>query len=215
MINLAIFDFDGTIVNTITDVALCFNQSLKENGFPEHPLEAFDGFVGGNLETVVSRMLPADSVTDENIDLVKLRYREIYSSSKKENTLPYEGVMDLLNKMKEDGWKLAINSNKGQKLLDDLTVELFPEGMFDSVVGYLETRPSKPDRYGVDLICKECNSKIENAIYIGDGMSDVKTAINAGIPCIFTEWGQGQLDGEYINVVSVKTIDELRECLYK
>ncbi|QFJ53941.1 HAD family hydrolase [Pseudobutyrivibrio xylanivorans] len=210
MAKIAIFDFDGTIVNTITDVALSFNKALETHGFPTHPMEAFDGFVGGNLETVVSRMLPKDAISDENIDKVKFTYREIYGTSPKENTKPYDGIMGLLQDLKDAGWKLAINTNKGQKLVDDLTAELFPEGMFDSVVGYLESRPSKPDPYGVKMICEECGGDISDAIYIGDGMSDVNTAINAGIPCVFVTWGQGDFDGDFDDVVSVSCVEGLR-----
>ncbi len=210
MTKVAIFDFDGTIVDTITDVALSFNLALKENGFNEHPLEAFDGFVGGNLETVVSRMLPKDSVSDANVDKVKNCYRRIYSTSSKENTRPYRGVMDLLSKLKENGWKLAINSNKGQVLLDGLVEKLFPQGFFDSVVGYIEDKPSKPDPFGVKQICKECGSPLDRAIYVGDGASDVLTAKAAGIPCIFVTWGQGKCDRDLYDRISfVDNVEEL------
>ncbi|MBE5910029.1 HAD family hydrolase [Pseudobutyrivibrio sp.] len=214
MSKVAIFDFDGTIVDTITDVALSFNKALKENGFPEHKIEAYDGFVGGNLETVVSRMLPKNCISEENIDRVKTSYRSIYSTSEKENTKPYPGIMDMLYLLKEQGWKLAINTNKGQVLVDQLDEKLFPENLFDSVVGYLETRPSKPDAFGVKMICEECGEEVSNAIYIGDGMSDVYTAQNASIPCIFVEWGQGALEnGVYDNVISVNTVSELQDRL--
>ncbi len=214
MNKVAIFDFDGTIVDTITDVALSFNEALRDNGFPEHSIEAYDGFVGGNLETVVSRMLPQTCVTEENIDKVKTRYRYIYSTSEKENTKPYPGIMDMLYKLKAEGWKLAINTNKGQMLVNQLDKKLFPKDMFDSVVGYLETRPSKPDAFGVNMICEECRVDATQAIYIGDGMSDVYTAKNANIPCLFVTWGQGALeDGAYDNTVSVDTVEELQNKL--
>jgi len=214
MSKVAIFDFDGTIVNTITDVALAFNQALKENGYPEHPMEAFDGFVGGNLETVVARMLPEDCIKDKNIDSVKFAYRRIYSESQKENTKPYDGIVELLEKLKKNGWKIAVNSNKGQQLLDELVAELFPKGYFDSVVGYLESRPSKPDACGVELIYADCCETAPIAIYVGDGMSDVRTAINAGIPCVFVNWGQGKLEEAYQeNVICVETIEELENVL--
>ncbi len=87
MRNLLIFDFDGTLIDTITDVGLCFNQALKQCDFPQHPLEKFSDFAGGNLETVVSKMLPQDRVTEENITAVKTRYREIYLK-KSEKKIP-------------------------------------------------------------------------------------------------------------------------------
>lgn len=214
MDKVAIFDFDGTIVDTITDVALSFNAALKENGFPEHTIEAYDGFVGGNLETVVSRMLPQNCVSEENIDNVKNCYRHIYSTSKKENTKPYPGVMDMLYDLRDRGWKLAINTNKGQVLVDQLNEQIFPEDMFDSVVGYLESRPSKPDAFGVNMICEECGVDVSGAIYVGDGMSDVNTAKNAQIPCVFVNWGQGALEnGAYDAVVSVDSVPKLHETL--
>lgn len=190
---LIVFDFDGTLVDTITDVGICFNEALSFCGLPQHPLQSFGKFAGGNLETVVSKMLPQGQVTEENITRVKTRYREVYMNSKKPNTHPYPGMRELLYDLKIQGVLLAVNSNKGQSLLDDMVASLFPQGLFDSVVGYLETRPSKPDPYGVEMITRECGCGINQTIYIGDGISDVQTAVNAGIPCVFVTWGQGDI----------------------
>lgn len=186
-----IFDCDGTIVDTITDVALSFNAALKQCGFPEHPVEAYGGFVGGNLETIVTRLLPQNARNDKNVDQVKTVYRAIYSQSSKPNTQPYEGVLPMLQRLKEDGFILSVNTNKGQALTDDLLGKLFPNDFFTSIVGYEETRPSKPDPYGVDMICSVCKCTRDDAVYIGDGRSDINTADNAGIPCVFVTWGQG------------------------
>lgn len=191
MKKLVIFDFDGTLVDTITDVGICFNQALAMCDFPQHPLERFADFAGGNLETVVSKMLPKNKVTEDNITAVKNIYRQLYLESKKINTRPYNGVTELLKELKRIGYKIAINSNKGQLLLDDMIGKLFDANLFDDVVGYLETRPSKPDPYGVYLICDHCGCKREETVYVGDGESDVETAANAGIHCIYVEWGQG------------------------
>ena len=179
MRTLVIFDFDGTLVNTITDVALCFNEALRQCGYPTHPLERFGRFVGGDLETVVSRMLPPEERRESAIDAVKTLYRQLYLQSEKPNTKPYPGVMELLREMKARGYKLAVNSNKGQVLLDDMVNKMFPTAFFDAVVGYQEGKPSKPEPYGVD------------AVYVGDGDSDVATAVRAEIPCVFVTWGQG------------------------
>lgn len=182
---------------------------------PQHPLEAFAGFAGGNLETVVSRMLSEDLCTNETIDAVKTVYRELYLNSDKPNTKVYPGIMALLQELKAQGYQLAVNSNKGQLLLDDMIKKLFPIDMFDAVVGYSEERPSKPDPYGVDLICQRCVRERHDAIYVGDGKSDILTAANAGIPCIFVQWGQGSVqDSMNAHVTqSVEHVWQLRQSL--
>lgn len=212
---LIIFDFDGTLVDTITDVGICFNQALKNCGLPQHPLERFSSFAGGNLETVVSKMLPADQVTQENIDRVKTCYRSLYLASSKPNSKPYEGMMELLQDLKKNGCKLAVNSNKGQVLLDDMTEKIFPARFFDSVVGYLESRPSKPDPAGVKLIAEQTGCSLEHAVYVGDGESDVQTAQNAGIPCVFVTWGQGSApdEGSAEWLQQAKNVEQLRQLL--
>ena len=214
MKKLFIFDFDGTVVDTITDVGLCFNEALRQNDLPQHPLKRFDSFVGGNLETVVSRMLPLGAVTEENITKVKTLYRSLYLASTKPNTKPYPGMMELLAGLKGAGALLAVNSNKGQQLLNDMVDKLFPAGFFDAVVGYQEDRPSKPDPYGVNMICKICGCT--DAVYIGDGKSDLDTAENAGIPCVLVLWGQGsKADREDPRAVArVNTTEELRMVLF-
>lgn len=191
MKKLIIFDFDGTAVDTITDVVSCFNAALEECGFYGYTVEGFSRYVGGDLETIVTNLLPEDARTSANIDRVKMLYRRFYLESVKPNTKPYPGMPELMQKLKLAGCKLAVNSNKGQLLLEDMVEKLFPFGFFDAVVGYLESRPSKPDPCGVDMICEACECSRADAVYVGDGKSDLTTANNAGIPCILVTWGQG------------------------
>lgn len=192
MHKLLIFDCDGTLVDTLRDVALCFNQALNENGFPEHPLESYGSFVGGNLEQIIERLLPADSADKENIESVKATYRLLYQNSKKQNTVPYSGIRESLIELRERGYCIAVNTNKGQDLAEKLLDQLFPDHPFEIIVGYREDRPSKPDPYGVYMIIDELGYSIDDSVYIGDGRSDLMTAKNAGIPFIFVEWGQGE-----------------------
>jgi phosphoglycolate phosphatase len=154
-------------------------------------LDAYGKFVGGNLETVVSRLLPSDQISTENIDQVKNIYRRRYLESSKSNTKPYPGMEILITKLKTMNCRVAVNSNKGQVLLDQMVEQIFGKDHFDSVFGYLESRPSKPNPAGVDLICAECGCTRQDAIYVGDGKSDIDTAVNAAIPCVLVHWGQG------------------------
>lgn len=215
MKRLLIFDFDGTLVDTITDVGICFNKALQANDLPQHPLERFGSFAGGNLETVVSKMLPQGQVTEENITRVKTAYRSLYLNSDKPNTKPYPGMMALLEELKDRKYTIAINSNKGQALLDDMVSKMFPPDFFDAVVGYREEFPSKPDPYGISQICLRCGYRLEDAVYIGDGKSDLDTAANAGIPCIIVRWGQGRA-ADYTDqraIACVESSQQLREWL--
>ena len=215
MRDLLIFDCDGTLVDTLTDVGRCFNMALAACGFPQHPIAAYGGFVGGNLETVVSKLLPGDMNCQDNVDRVKGIYRRIYAEDPKPNTLPFDGIQELLYCLKRDGFSLAVNSNKAQALTEKVIQKHFPADTFDAIVAYDENRPSKPDPYGVEAICRVCGKNLNSAIYIGDGRSDVLTAKNAKIPCIFVTWGQGTLSDcmDYENCYVANNVGELGEML--
>lgn len=201
---LYIFDFDGTLVDTITDVGICFNNALMKCGFPVHPVEMYTNFVGGNLETVVSRLLPPKEVTEENIDRVKTIYRELYMASEKPNTLPFSGIFSVLTSLREKGKLLAIHTNKAQVLVEDLCHRFFSDIDFFAILGYDPVYPSKPDAWGVNYLMKKAGVTKGQTVYIGDGLTDVLTAENAGIDCVYVTWGQGT--AEDIDYSSVKYI---------
>lgn len=215
MRDLIIFDCDGTLVDTIIDVARCFNMALATCGFPQHPIEEYREFVGGDLETVISKLLPSESNSSDNINRVKCAYRHIYAEDSKPNTVPFDGMVNLLRKLKLHNILLAVNSNKAQVLTEDVINKNFPKDLFDSIVAYDECRPSKPDPYGVKMICSQCGRKLDSVIYVGDGYSDILTAKHAGIPCVFVTWGQGNLDDckEYKDSLIVNDILELERAL--
>lgn len=204
---LVIFDFDGTLVDTIEDVIICFNQSLEMCGFPKLDSEYIKTLIGGDLETIVSRLLPLDCISRDNIDMVKKNYRYLYLNSLKEHSKPYDGIMELISYLKENKILIAINSNKGQSLLVDMVDKIFGPNIFECVLGYDENFPSKPDPYGVFRILDMCNVKLEDAIYVGDGNSDLLTAKNAGIDFVYVSWGQGSVE-EY--TFFADTVDKLK-----
>ena len=216
MYKLVIFDFDGTLADTVEDVALCFNEALNQCGFPMHTIEEICDLVGGNLEVIISKLLPSRQASTENIDRVKKLYREIYYKSPKRNTHLYPGIMELLQELKKRNVQLAVNSNKGQDLLEQMVEKMFPEGIFDVVVGYSEKYPPKPDPCGVDMILEKCSCTAAETVYIGDGMSDIKTAQNAGVACIFVAWGQGRINGGYSsdNIKKAENIIMLKKYVY-
>ncbi len=191
MKKLVIFDFDGTLVDTITDAGICFNKALDFYGFKTYDLEDYGKVVGGNLETIFSKLLDKKNRTEENIKKLKDKYREIYLSYDKPNTKPFEGILELLLNLNEQGVMLAINTNKAQNLTESLCQKFFSEISFVDVIGYAEERPCKPDPSGILEIIKKAKTTLENTLYVGDGKTDIETATNANVDCAFVTWGQG------------------------
>ncbi len=191
MIKCAIFDFDGTLVNTETDVIYCMNEALMKNSYPVKEYDYIKGLIGKNLDEIVMQLLPGDSVSKDNIDRVKDSYKKIYSDYNKPNTIPFSGIKELLQILKDNSIYVAVNSNKGQELLLKMTEDLFGQFFFDRVVGYNPDYPSKPDPYGVLKILKDLSVSSEEAVYIGDSAIDIITAQNAGIPILCASWGIG------------------------
>ncbi len=190
---LIIFDFDGTLVDTIIDAGRCFNKALECFGFKTYPVEDYGNIVGGNLDVIFSKLLDQQYQTAENIANLKAKYRAIYSLDEKPHTKPFDGIVDALRKLNQDGISIAINTNKAQILVDELCKKEFPDIKFAAVFGYHDGIPSKPDPYAVNEIMKLCNVSASETIYVGDGLTDVKTAQNANIDCVLVTWGQGNV----------------------
>lgn len=214
---LAIFDLDGTLLNTIEDVADCFNQALAANNFPIHSLEEVISLVGGDLETIVGNLLPLSDATSDNIELVKTSYKQIYSASPKSKTKPYEGIPDFLIELADSNVSLAINTNKGQDLAETCVHDLLPN-LAIPIAGYREDVPSKPNPFGVNKLLRHANCSNKDAVYIGDGISDVLTANNAEIKFIYCAWGQGseeavsEIDS---NVLVAESVQQLHDILFE
>lgn len=193
MLKLMIFDFDGTLVDTLTDVGLTFNQALMQCGYPAHPIQDYERFVGGDLEQVVKRLLPENTRTQPEIDRVKTLYRELYSRSDRPNTQPYPGIPSLLRVLSQMGVGLAINTNKAQGLIQPMAKEHFAEIPFLAVIGSGADFPSKPAPDAAFALMRQANATSAETVYIGDGESDIQTAVAAGIPLLFVTWGQGSV----------------------
>lgn len=190
MKNLAIFDLDGTLLNTISDLGEACNHALKTFGFPLHSADEYPHLVGNGVNKLIERALPEGAKTEDNI----LRLREVfipfYDEHNMVHTRPYSGINEVLQYLKSKDYYLAVASNKYQAATEALVEHYFPH-IFDVVLGERVGCPRKPDAQIVNDIIARCdlNSTDSNIIYIGDSDVDMQTARNANLPVIACSYG--------------------------
>ena len=169
-----IFDLDGTLVDSLENIAFCMNSSLKAFGFKEHKVNDFKMFIGEGSYKLASNALPAQTSDDANIY---------------ENTIPYDGIYELLKKLKNTNLKLGILSNKPHKFTEQFGIRFFKHCGFDEIHGQKENVPPKPHAMGALNIAKSFNIKPEEIFYVGDSSVDMQTAANAKMKSIGVLWG--------------------------
>jgi len=186
---LAIFDLDGTVLDTLDDLAAAANAALQMGGYPTRTKEEICSFVGDGIQKLIERALPLG--TDE-IEVLKtlLSFKTYYAAHCADQTRPYAGVCEMLVALRAEGVKTAILSNKADFATQALAKTYF-EGLFDAVAGEREREgiPKKPAPDGVCLLLDELGISVKDAVYIGDSEVDVKTAANAGLDAILVSWG--------------------------
>ena len=211
MKKLCIFDFDGTLFDSITDVVNCFNQTFINLGYETLDLEQYKKSLGGNFDEIIDLILKENN-NEENIELVKKTYEQLYSKDKKENTHLYPGTYKLLRQLQEEGFILAINSNRKPGSINYFINLFLSDIDFIDIQGHVPNHPSKPDTYGVNTILKKAGVEKEDCIYIGDSITDIKTARNAQIDCILVNWGYGVGD-VYDNEYPLAVVDNAEDIL--
>ncbi len=188
MIQLAVFDLDGTLADSIADLADAVNHSLAEHGYPVHTVEEYRHFVGNGAKKLIERSLPAG--TDEKIrDEVHAGFSAYYREHCLDKTKPYPGMAELVAGLREKGIRCAVASNKPDEFSKEIVRVLFGSSSFDLVRGKLDGVPTKPQPDILFGIAETLGADIADAVMIGDSNVDVETAHNAGIKCIGCEWG--------------------------
>lgn len=182
-----IFDMDGTILNTLEDLKNATNYSLRQFGMPERSLEEVRMFVGNGIRKLVERAVPAGT-PKENIDQVFDVFLEYYEIHSADNTSPYPGILELVEKLKKSGIKTAVSTNKADVPAQELGREYF-NGIFDLIVGQQDGLKVKPAPDSVNKILSILDIQKKDAIYIGDSDVDVQTAKNSGLDFIGVSWG--------------------------
>lgn len=212
MKKLFIFDFDGTLFDTVCDVVICFNRALTIHDFPTLTFDEYIERLGGNIDEIVSLILNENN-TPENIELIKKTYGKCYAKSQKDNSIPFEGVREFLIKLQDSNKYIAINSNRTTDSIKYFVNKSLSDIDFIQIEGYNPDYPSKPNPYGVERIIKNAGVTKDETVYIGDSKTDIKTAKNAGIDCVIVRWGYGNQNvygDEYI-LKSIENVGELLE----
>ena len=145
MKKLAIFDLDGTLLNTIDDLGHAANYALEKNGYPTHSIASYPFFVGNGVRRLIERVLPEDARTVNIVDRLLVHFKEYYNEHNTDFTVPYQGIPELLNKLSAHGVAIAVASNKYQQATEKLINHYFPNFSFVAVEGQKDNVPVKPD----------------------------------------------------------------------
>lgn len=180
---------DGTILDTIEDLANATNHALKQFNFPEHPVESYRFFVGNGVYKLLERALPAAHKNTDAIAMLKHEFLKYYFIHADDCTKPYAGIPELLNTLHLKGYQLAVASNKMHAATVEMAKQFFPEIPFVSVLGQREGIPVKPSPIIVDEIVALAGVSKEETLYVGDSGVDVATALNAGVAFVGVLWG--------------------------
>ena len=185
----AIFDLDGTLLDTLDDLTDSMNYMLGKHNFPLRTRDEVRNFVGNGVRKLVERAVPPEYKADEEfIDKFYDDFSLYYNSHSDIKTAPYPGTLDMLDKLLENGFDIAIVSNKIDSAVKSLSTKFFGERI-KSAIGEKPSIRHKPEPDMVFMAMEEMGADKENSIYIGDSEVDIQTAKNAGIPCISVLWG--------------------------
>ena len=189
MTKLVLFDLDGTLLNTLDDLAHASNFALRRHGLPEHPAEAYKQFVGNGIIKLVERMAPEERRGDTALlDLLKKDFDAYYAEHSLDCTRPYEGVTELLRSLNGRGIACMVLSNKPDAFTKSLCERYFGS-LIRAAVGHRQGYPHKPDKALVEEMLRLAGFQRQNSIYAGDSGVDMQTAKNAGLFAVGVLWG--------------------------
>ena len=210
---LAIFDLDGTLLDTIGDLSEACNYMLGLRGLGLHTREEYARMVGNGILNLVKRALPEELRTPEYVANAREDFLDYYTTNIDRYTVPYEGIREVLHTLQERGWQMAVASNKFDEGTKTLVKNIFPEVNFGAIYGNKEGFPLKPDAALLDIIIKECGASVETTVMVGDSGVDMQTAKNAGVRSIGCSWGfrpRTELEEQGADVIVNKPLELLQ-----
>ena len=188
MYNVYIFDLDGTLLDTLHDLASSVNYALQNHDMPTHSVDAIRGFVGNGVRLLMERAVP-DGAQNPQFEATFATFRQHYMQHSLDTTCPYPGIAEMLHQLKQRGCRLAVVSNKMMAATQDLVRHFFPE--IEVAIGEHEAEGirKKPAPDTVFQALRQLGVGKEQAVYVGDSDVDLQTARNSGLPCISVLWG--------------------------
>ncbi len=184
-----IFDLDGTLLNTIDDLATATNYALRELGFPQHGLWVYPDMVGNGVSRLMERALPEDARSEKNVNEMLAAFKRYYDDHCCDATKPYPGIPELLEELSARGVNLAVTSNKYQEAVTKLIHHFFPTANFRAILGNEEGIPRKPDPSIVFKALSMCPTPKADVLYVGDSGVDMETARRACVESVGVGWG--------------------------
>lgn len=189
MKKLVIFDLDGTLLNTITDLGEACNYALAQMGYPTHSTAALTNMVGNGITKLIERALPEDARTTRIIEAMRAKFLECYEVHLCDNTVPYPGIPELLTRLREMNVAIAVASNKYQGGVEKLIRHFFGNLDWAAVEGHRTGMPTKPDPSVVFSILSQHPTPKADVLYVGDSGVDMETARRACVTSCGVTWG--------------------------
>ena len=189
MIRTVLFDLDGTLLNTIDDLADAGNWVCRQNGWDTFTVEQFKHMVGNGIPKLVERFSPEQARTPGQLEATLAQFTARYDAHKEDKTAPYPGIPELLDKLTAAGIQCAVFSNKADPLCGKIIQHYFGSGPFAAVRGSRPGVPTKPDPTGLYQLMDQIGAGPAATLFVGDSDVDILTGHNAGLPAMGALWG--------------------------
>ncbi len=184
-----LFDLDGTLVDTLEDLADVMNGILQKRGYPVHPVDSYRYRVGWGLKVAAEKSLPAEALTPVIIEECIQEFLSVYGARPVVKTKPYDGIPEVLDELENRGIKKMILSNKPDPLTQRVAEILLDSWKFEAIQGSQKEIPKKPDPAAAFDMCRSLDISPDSVLYLGDSAVDMETAVNAGMYPLGVLWG--------------------------